>query len=93
MSDTKLWIDFFYLDPNAGPSIKLLVFDNEDGYSLEIRQQGKLLTGMRFLYNEKVHNIALCLGGIVYDLFKNADLAESMIKAIEDNLGGYELST
>lgn len=98
MNDLSLCITFNRsFDLSVELPIQLLIFGNESEYSFEIRDEGKLETGMRFLYGEKVHNSALCLGRIVYDLFRNADLAESIMKAIEDNLsedslGGYQLS-
>lgn len=98
MNDVSVCLTFNRsFDLSIEQPIKLLIFGNESGYSFEIRDDCKLVTGMRFLSNEKVHNAALCLGGVVYDLFNNADLAESIMKAIEDNLsedslGGYQLS-
>jgi hypothetical protein len=97
MNDISLRLMFNRsFDLSVSKPVQLLIFGNEVEYCLELRDDGKLVTGLRFLYGEKVHIAALCLGRIVYDLFKNSDLAESMIKAVEDNLsedslGGYQL--
>lgn len=80
--------------PSSGFLLHLVVLKNDIGYDFELRENHKMIFSLRFLYGQKLHKVAYCLGGAVYGLLNNDALAEVVIKAIEDNkdiLGGYEL--
>jgi hypothetical protein len=81
-------------DVNNASLLHLVILKNDIGYDFEVRENNKMIFSLRFLYGQKLHKIAYCLGGAVYGLLNNDALAEVVIKAIEDNkdvLGGYEL--
>jgi hypothetical protein len=72
----------------------LRIFKNDIGTHFEILRHDKLAIGMYFLYGEKVHKAACCLGGAIYGLFHDDELTEDVMEIIEVNkdlLGGYEL--
>jgi hypothetical protein len=79
----------------TGDPLHLVVLKNDIGYDFELRENNKMIFSLRFLYGQKLHKVAYCLGGAVYGLLNNDVLSEVIIKAIEDNkesLGGYELT-
>jgi hypothetical protein len=82
------------LNQNIDSRHHLRIFKSDIGVHFELLRDGKLAIGTYFLYGEKIHKAACCLGGAIYGLLHDDELTEDVMRVIEDNealLGGYEL--
>jgi len=72
----------------------LRILKSDIGYHVELLQGDKLAFGTYFRYGERVDNVALCIGGAIYGMLHDDELAESAMLVITDNFivfGGNEL--
>lgn len=73
----------------------LRIVQSDTGYHFEVLDNGKLGFGTYFLYGEKLHKAALCVGGALYGLYHDDKLAEDVMSIIHNHeklLGGDELT-
>ena len=73
----------------------LRILQSDTGYHFEVLDNGKLGFGTYFLYGEKLHKAALCVGGALYGLYHDDKLAEDVMSIIHNHeklLGGDELT-
>jgi len=94
MFDIYLDMSTTILTHNIDSQYTLRILTSDIGYHFELIRNGKLSFGTYFLYGENTHKAALCLGGAVYGLLHDDELAEDIMKIIDENesiLGGSEL--
>ncbi len=73
----------------------LRALKSDIGYHFELLRDSKLAFGTYFLYGEKLHKVALCLGGAAYGLFHDDELAEDLMRTfyeVEHLFGKNELT-
>lgn len=82
------------LNQNIDSQYTLRILKSDIGVHFELLRNGQLAVGTYFLYGEKTHKAACCLGGAIYGMLHDDELTEDVMKVIDDNetlLGGYEL--